>query len=322
MEASTTQDRHKLQGILTCDYCGCRITPNDVSANYGKPKGTIVSYRCTYGKKDRDSDWYKNHFGENHSGVSERKVRVVGKGFSKKQKTIINCPQLYWPERAIDEAVKMKLLEFSKDKKVIKPIIEQMQADWEERVKANESRREPLRNRIDKLERDQTKAYKNLALAESSKYAEGIKKAIDTIESDIEKSKEELDGIAEEKQVDTNELFQVLDAFVCLGEEYEKLHPRNQRRLLMQVFKDIRLRKGWLTKFKDIEPEDFRKIGHITFELTEPFKLLFGKWEREMEKVIKKGGNPKGSGGGTSKASINKTKMRIPGRAGLRVCIK
>jgi hypothetical protein len=113
----------------------------------------------------------------------------------------------------------------------------------------------------------------------------------------------------------------VLDAFVSLGEESDKLHPRNQRRLLMQVFKDIRLRKGWLTKFKDIEPEDFRKIGHITFELTEPFKLLFRKWEKETEKVIKKGGTPKGRGG-TSKASINKTKMRVPGRAGLRVCIE
>jgi len=50
--------------FLKCGYCGCSITGEEHQDQSGN--GHYVYYRCTFGKKTTDPDWYKKKFGTDY----------------------------------------------------------------------------------------------------------------------------------------------------------------------------------------------------------------------------------------------------------------
>jgi DNA invertase Pin-like site-specific DNA recombinase len=65
--------------FLKCGYCGCGITGEEQQGKSGN--GHYVYYRCTFGRKITDPDWYKKKFGTDY------------------------CIQKYWKEEEIDHLI-------------------------------------------------------------------------------------------------------------------------------------------------------------------------------------------------------------------------
>jgi len=70
----STAKFYRYRGLLRCGHCDQVLTPTDMSSNYkNKKPGELIYYRCTYSKKNVDSYWYKDRFGEKHSEIQLRK---------------------------------------------------------------------------------------------------------------------------------------------------------------------------------------------------------------------------------------------------------
>lgn len=313
----------KYRGLITCGFCDCKLTPQDLSSNYkNKEPGEAVYYRCTYGRKNTDAEYYERKFGKkNHSGVTKRKGKIV-----------VNCPQLYWTEKDIDEWIKAKLKGLSMDKEVLKEIKEQLEVDFEERMTATEAQKKVLEADFKQKKGIKSCLIRRLAMEEKTAYADDIKEEIDKVKKEIDDIKSKLDDLEEEEEVNTNEIVNVLSLCSDLHKQFDKLKPAEQRQLVMIAFRRLTALKGKVgdTVIGNLdEKTGMIKDGYIDHYWTEPFWLLADKWLKELTPIPKlpkgyKYEKPSKEMRARVKAEIkkltnnpiNKTEMREPDKVG------
>jgi site-specific DNA recombinase len=118
------------RGLLECRYCGCALVGE------GKLEGPYIYYRCTYGKKSVDPDFYMKHFGQK------------------------NCPQKYWREEEITEAVHKALADLDFDQGIFDLLREQVTGEIAERQAAVGDELTVLRKRRSDLEAEKERYLK------------------------------------------------------------------------------------------------------------------------------------------------------------------
>jgi site-specific DNA recombinase len=91
------------RGLLECRYCGCTLVGE------GKLNGPYIYYRCTYGKRSADPDYYMKRFGQK------------------------NCPQKYWREEEITQVVQQALADMDFDQAIFDMLREQVTGEIAER---------------------------------------------------------------------------------------------------------------------------------------------------------------------------------------------
>jgi len=309
----------KYRGLLTCGYCGCAMTPYDVSKSFGKKPGSEVRYHCTYGKKATRPNYYEETFGTDHSGVSERRVRVKGGGFSKKKVKVINCPQLNWSEKDIDKSIKNHFFELSMDKDVLEQIKQTLEVDFKERMTASDMQRSKLEVDLKRNTKLKSALIRRLAM-EGKSIADDIREEIDKVKSDIERIKTNLAELDKIEEVNTNEIVNTLELCNDLHEQYDKLQPSDQRRLVMLAFRRLSPRKGRVGDVvignRDKETGVI-KDGYIDVAWSEPFQLLVDKWFRKVSKEGK--GFPSGDDDGSS-GSIEKVDSQSVNKINETLC--
>ncbi|MGB3863608.1 MAG: recombinase zinc beta ribbon domain-containing protein, partial [Candidatus Aminicenantaceae bacterium] len=270
----------KYRGLLTCAYCGCAMTPMDLSSNYKNVKpgdpGSIY-YRCTYAKKSVDPDWYLKEFGTDHSGVSRRKQKI-GKGrYSDKKVNIINCPQLYWKEEEIDDYLRAYLRHLVYDKDVVNRIREILGIEYQETMSAAEVQRKGFEAELKKKQMLKKGLVRKLALEEHSELALEFHEEIMEVKTEIETIKAQIDSLDEMSEGHLDEIMDALTLCSDISEKFDKLDAMGQRRLVMMAFKKITLRKG---RIRDISVMD----GYVDAFWTDPFDELHDKWFMQVYK--------------------------------------
>ncbi|MDH4220775.1 MAG: hypothetical protein OEW23_18610 [Candidatus Aminicenantes bacterium] len=256
-----------------------------------------IHYRCGHGKKSTQADWYEKKFGKkNHSGIRTAKGK----------KTIV-CPQQFWSESEIDEEIKRQFQALVADRKALKEIKEQLEVDFNERMTASETQRKVLEVDLKKKDELRKALVKKMGMTEHTKLALDIQEVIDEIKTEIEGIKSKIESLEEEKEINVNEVTQVLALCSDLADQFEKLTPANQRKLVMTAFRRISLRKG---KVKG------EKFNSIDIAWTDPFQILHEKWFDKVWKEDKKKG-----GGGGSGISIMKMMMRESVKVGPEDCL-
>jgi DNA invertase Pin-like site-specific DNA recombinase len=273
---TSTAKFFRYRGLLRCGYCGCTLTPMDMSSNYKNVKpgdpGSIY-YRCTYMKKSADPDWYLKKFPGNHSGVSKRKQKI-GKGeYSDKKVNTVNCPQLYWKEEEIDEHIKRKLKYLAFDKTVIQKIKAKIGVEYKERMSAAGLQMKGIEAELKQKEKLQTGLIDKTALAEDAGVAIEWQNRLKEVQAEMETLKAQLNTIDGLKENDTDEVIDALSLCADLYKQYDKLGSMGKRRVVMSAFQELTLKKGWFGKKKNPLRE---KLFYAKW--TESFHELWEKW--------------------------------------------
>ena len=253
----------KYRGLLKCEFCGCVMTPSDMSSNYkNKKPGEEVYYRCSYSKKNVNPLWYKYKFGEDHSGVR------IWKG-----KKHYNCPQMLWKEEEIDFLIMEYLSTLTYDKRVYKNIKKKLGQAWEDRVTINEAQKKGLEAELAEKQRLKKGLIRGKAM--KAEFDEDFDEVLRDVKAEIEKIEQELRSLDELENIDTEQVTEMLDLCQNLHEQYSKLSDMDKRRLVMLAFKEIKLKRGRIKK------QNFSKAH---FEYTEPFQELYEGW---LKKYVK-----------------------------------
>ena len=162
------------RGLLECRYCGCTLVGE------GKLEGPYIYYRCTYGKKAVDPDFYMKRFGRK------------------------NCLQKYWREEEITEAVRLALADLEFDQDIFDLLREQVTGEISHRQAAAGDELAVLRRHRKELD---DKRKSNL----QAKWDGKVKPA--ELE-DFDKIQDELKAKIEETDARIEELGSLDDAFV------------------------------------------------------------------------------------------------------------
>lgn len=247
----------KFRGLLTCGFCGCSLTPTDMSSNYkNKKPGESVYYRCTYKKKAKDLDYYKKKFGENHSGVRKWRGEIHH-----------NCPQNFWDEEQIDFLVRDFLQTLVYDEKVYEEIKKKISQEWESRISINQAQKKIVENELVKQE----KLKKGLirGMAEMGEFSEDFRAELEEVKAEIEKNRVKLAELNELEDMDDEHVTDLLDLCKDLAGQYEKLSDEDKRRLVIVAFGSITLKAGKVDK---------KVYDTVDFKYSEPFEELFNGW--------------------------------------------
>jgi hypothetical protein len=272
----------KYRGLLTCAYCGCTMTPMDLSSNYknvnpGDPGS--VYYRCTYMKKSVDPDWYLKEFGTDHSGFSKRKQKISKGKYSDKRVNIVNCPQLYWKEEEVDVYLRGYLRALVYDKDVVNRIREELRVDYEETMTAAEAQRKAFEVELKKKQALMKGLVRKLGLEEYADLAMEFHEEITDVKTEIEDLRAQIESLDDMSEEHLDEIMDALILCSDIGEKFDKLDAMGQRRLVMLAFKKITLRKG---RVEDINVKE----GYVDVFWTDPFNELHDKWFLQVCKEI------------------------------------
>jgi len=291
---------YKYRGLLTCGFCGVTLTPQTRVYKHKGVEKSYIHYRCGHGKKSTQPDWYEKEFGKSgHSGVRNLNGKVT-----------INCPQKFWSEQEIDEAIKDQFKALVANKKILKEVKEQLEVDFAERMTATETQKKTLEAKLKEKDELRKALVKKMVLEDFVEVRLDIQELLTETKADIEKIKNEIENLEEEKEININEVTQVLTLCSDLAEQFDKLKPANQRRLVMTAFKRISPRKG------EVKGEKFNSIDIAWME---PFQILHEKWFSKVWKQDKKKGGPSMMSGG--KSGIVKMDMRESDEVGREDCL-
>lgn len=285
----------RYRGLLKCGYCGCVLTPMDMSSNYKNIKpgdpGSVY-YRCTYMKKNstedlndeakntpQDKNWYERKFGLKHSGLNVRKKKIGRTEYADKKTHSVNCPQLYWKEEEIDEHIKRYLKNLAFDKVVIQKIKEKIGVEWNEKMSATKLQTKGIESKLKQNEVLITGLVRKLGMEELADIAIEIGNEIKTVKAEQESLKSQLNSVNEMKENDTDEVIDALSLCADLYKQYDKLSPMGKRRVAMSAFQRMTLKKGWFGNKKNPLRE---KLFYAKW--TESFRELWEYWFKEEYK--------------------------------------
>ena len=251
----------KFRGLLTCGYCGCSLTPNDLSSNYkNKKPGEEVYYRCSYSKKTANPNYYRKKFGDKHSGVRMRKGKLT-----------YNCPQLYWSEKEVEKKVREELEQIVYDKDMFEKLRLEMNKRFEAEVKLPQSSIETLRKEREDLEKLKRNCLRDMVMEEMVDLKEDLRDQVLFTKERIAQKKEEIERWEKVIDFQVDEFIDDMVMASDLVQQYDKLTPMNQHYLIQTAFSRISLRKGETMMTIGGKKKLFRMDG-ISFSWSEDFR--------------------------------------------------
>jgi len=258
----------KFRGLVRCGFCGCLLTPNDLSTNYkDKKPGEEVYYRCTCSKKANDPDYYKRKFGTK------------------------NCPQMYWREEEIEHQIKDAFDIMHYDESIFKELRETLNEKFQTQIKLSQAQKHSLEIDLRKEEKLRDAFLEKMVLSDYAEFKLDMKERLIKVKKEIESIKEKIEVFEEAEDVKTDEFVDTLVLCSNLKNQYEKLSAMKKRELIILAFKDIVAFRG---KRKAVGKEV--KLDGLSFVWNEPFETLFSVGIEEFAKQIK---------GKTPKLSLN-----------------
>jgi hypothetical protein len=264
----------KFAKLLSCGFCGHTLTAEEMSRTYKDENcqnaKESIYYHCTSAKLHKDSSWYKDRFGADHSGV------YASKKGKRKGQTINGCPQRWWKESELEEQVleELSLIEYGDD--VYDRLRTELNTEYQERA-------DILEKKIRAAKLEQTKnqeLLKNLVMAIAQERDDDIKENMRAeykkIKAGQEEIKAEITLLEQSLELDTDEVLDSLRYCSNLKEKYLGLDIEGKKDLLSTVFSKI---EPWRGEFR-IKAKRGRKFGrkvkvdHVSFEWNEPWKTL------------------------------------------------
>ena len=273
---------YKFRGLITCGFCGCKLTPEDMWRNYKdkeKVKGKYIYYRCTSGKKSIDPNWYER-LGTRHSGVVRNKKGEIVR---------VSCPQRYWKEEEIEEDIKEVLGVLHYDEKVFERIRKALRSDFEQRMELTEAQVKSLNKEKTEEEQLKRELIRSIAKEKDPELKFDFKKEYEAIKLELEKIEEDISFYEKAMEIDADKIVDTMIMLSDLKQQYEKLDDEKKRELVMLCFSRISARRGE-TRIKG------RKVGFdsLDFGWNEPFSDLL---EQGLDKILADIEGGKGSGG-------------------------
>ena len=264
------KNNFKFRGLITCGFCGCVLTPEEMSRTYkdknSKQAQDSIYYHCTSGRTYEDPDWYRKEFGEKHSGV------YVSKKGKDKGKTKYACPQKWWKESEIEEFILSKFEDMNYGEEMFDWFREVLKTDYEERVEIVKAQIISSRKELNRNEKVIGALVQNIAMETDVDLRADMKKEYTSLKEKQESLKEELEGLEAALESDTDETVSKL-VFCCnLLDQYKRLDPERKRDLLSSVFIDVSAMRGECRREKKGEIE---KFDYLDVEWAEPFATLF-----------------------------------------------
>ena len=251
----------KFRGLIRCSFCGCVLTPNDLSSNYkNKKPGEEVYYRCTNSK--RNTGYYKKRFGTN------------------------TCPQLYWREDEIEQKIKSELEVLHYDKKVLDSLRKKLNEQFSTQIKLSEAQRKSLEVDLKGKERLKGRLVENMVLEDLADVKIDIKEQLQKVKKEADKIRAEIQRWEEMKDIRTDKFVDSLVVASNFKDQYENLIPLRQRELVILAFSNITACKK--EKVVSIKGKRTKlRLAKLKMEWNEPFK---GLWNTGLEEWFMKEG--------------------------------
>lgn len=255
----STAKFYKFRGLLKCAFCGCTLTPTDMSSNYkNKKPGEEVYYRCTYSKKYVDPDWYQKRFGTK------------------------NCPQEFWKEEEIEQEIKNHLGLLHYDAKVFQRLRDGLNRQFKEQIELSQLQKHKLELDLSQKEKLKEALIDKMALEDYVDFKLDMRERLNKVKTEIDKIKADIEQFDSMEKLQTDQFVDKLILCSNLKEQYQKLTPMKQREVVLLAFESVTAGRG--------ETNGVKKDG-LNFEWNEPFQTLLAtgidKLLPEMDKLHK-----------------------------------
>lgn len=248
------KNHFKFRGLLECSFCGCALTPEEMSRTYGKnSKGKNKNasyYHCSNGKSSSDPNFYENKFGTDHSGVY---VSTRGK---RKGQTVISCPQRWWKEEEIEALILAEFDLMHYDDSVYEMLKRALAVDYEGRMKLVDKETKGLKIRYGKNESRIRAFTQKLVTITDKRLEEDMMSEYNRLKEEQENLRDEMKIFEEAKELDTDKIIDTMKLACNLREHYESLDSEKQRELLSICFDKIKATKGeWKLNGRKVKVE-------------------------------------------------------------------
>lgn len=236
------KNHFKFRGLLKCQFCDSTLTPEEMSRTYKDEKSpearASIYYHCSNGKAMVDSNYYKNKFGTDHSGV------YVSKKGKSKGKTIIACPQRWWKEEEIEEFILEQFDDMHYDDVVYDVLKRFLKKNYEKRIEEAEKSIRGVKVKLGKNEKIIDGLLDKIALTRDKRLEEDLEKRYNDLKEEQGFLQDKIRAYEEGKGIDTDKTIDALKLCCNLREYYESLDTDKQRELLSMCFSKIIACKG------------------------------------------------------------------------------
>lgn len=270
----------KFRGLLECEFCGCTLTPEEMSRTYKNGKDNplakeAIYYHCSSGKSLVNHDFYLNKFGTDHSGV------YISKRGKNKGQQVVGCPQRWWKESEIEEFILHEFDMMHYDDSVYDTLKRMLRRDYEERMETADKEIRGLKIKYGKNEEAIRAFTHKFATITNKRLEEDMMKEYNKLKKEQDDLRNEIAIFEEVKEIDTDKIIDTMKLCCNLREHYLSLDIEKQQELLTLCFSKIVAAKGtWRTnggRGKRVKTESLYPF------LNEPFATLM---EIKVDEII------------------------------------
>jgi DNA invertase Pin-like site-specific DNA recombinase len=260
----------KFAKLLTCRFCGATLTAEEMSRTYkdkSNPNASINYYHCTSARAANDPDWYRREFGTDHSGV-----RVGRNGSKREGQTIYNCPQLWWKEEEIEQAILNELENVEYGEEVYEWFRETLKEEYGEEADLLEEQIATVRKKYAKNEELTKALVKNMAMENDPDLKEAFRAEWQEMKRDQQSLRDEIDELESAKELNIDSLVDALRYCSNLRDQYLNLDDDKKRDFLEIIFSEISPHRGWIVTKKNKGRK--AESNDVRFFYNEPFATL------------------------------------------------
>lgn len=281
----------KFKGLLTCRFCRHTLTHEEMSRTYvdkSNPNASIVYYHCNNGKIHNDPLWYKKEFGTDHSGVY-----VARKGSKREGETLYKCPQAWWKEQEIEQAILDELETISYGEEVFEWFRESLENQYENEVDVLEDQIKSAQSEYSENEAIIKGLIRSMATENDLELKEAFRSEYQELKKKQEDLRSEIKELVSAKELNIDSMVDTLRFCSNLRDQYESLDDERKRELLSVVFSEIAPYRG---EFRISKGKGRKiKVDRVDLYYNEPFATLkelnliegHKQWYEEKGKNIK-----------------------------------
>jgi DNA invertase Pin-like site-specific DNA recombinase len=267
--AGYKENEPKFKGLLICRFCGHTLTHEEMSRTYkdkDNPNANVVYYHCSSGKMHHDPDWYKKKFGSNHSGV------YVSQKGKRKGETIVKCPQLWWKEEEIEQAILEELENITYGEEIFDWFKKSLEGEYEEEVEVLEDQLKSARLEYEENERIVKGLVRSMATENDVELREAFRSEYQELKKKQEDLRSEIKELESAKELNIDSMVDTLRYCSNLRDQYENLDDEKKREFLRVVFSEISPHRGWIITKKGKGRK--AEADFVRFFYNEPFATL------------------------------------------------